>query len=257
MKISRSASVLLIFLYVSQIFAQDSTPKRIRGRIIGYIWNTQLFVKTDKKEYIILYPRTPDMNPLPQFALQEKRIWDFSVKPIQNCQIPFQIFRWGFPSLECDVGEPEDVQRKPAVSVPLYPFLTLTDSIYQKDFDAIGDDQILRCFAIDLENTKPGFKERLITGVVLGKDNAPIPEFPVSIGFEDNKVRYLFVLTDAKGQFSIPVYEKFSYWIKPGDTTIEGQKQFKAVNIRKNTIIPFLQLKLEYEETGNSTVKSN
>ncbi len=97
----------------------------------------------------------------------------------------------------------------------------------------VSDETLLPCYKVDFGKTEPDYKERLLTGVVLGEGNLPVPEFPVSVGFSEAKVGYLYVLTDAEGRFSIPVYEKFSYWIKAGRTGFEGQKEYKATFIQK------------------------
>jgi hypothetical protein len=122
--------------------------------------------------------------------------------------------------------------------------------------DAISDETKLLCYDIDLNNTKPSLRERIAAGVVVANDGTPIPDFEVSVGFANKKQSYIYIKTDQQGRFSIPIFENFSYWIKPRVTFMEGQKQYKATSIPKRTIIPPLTLKLEYEEMVTKGVKT-
>jgi hypothetical protein len=245
MKLRKILSALIILLFTASFFGQNATPKRIRGRIIGYEWNTRLFVKTAKNKFLILYPAMPTMAPIPHSFLQQKKVWNFAVKPLKNCEVPFSPFRWSYPPVICDTGEipfPESVQRRPE---PNYPFLVITNEIYRNDFDSIGDDEILPCFAFNTEKTKPVLTEYSLNGVVLNENDVPYAEFPLEIGFEGENAPLFNLRTNDEGRFSIPVYQQFSYWLRSGLAKIAGQKDFKIVQIPKNKKVEFLRLKLE------------
>lgn len=240
--------LLLILTCSSAIpcFGSDP-PKRVRGVIVGYVWDSMLLVRTKKKQYVILQNRSSSMNPIPETVLQTQREWDFAVEPLRDCKIPMSFFRFQPFQLRCGNEYPEkEPDPTPTPVLIPYPQLSLLKLQYKKELDAIIDETILPCYKVNFGLTKPDYKERLLTGVVLDADNRPIPEFPVSVGFSEAKVGYLFVLTDAEGRFSIPVYEKFTYWIKAGRTGFEGQKEYKATYIPKKVLVPPLKLRLEY-----------
>jgi hypothetical protein len=242
----KNTILLLICVFAIPSSASDP-PKRVRGVIVGYIWGSMLLVRTKKKQYVVLQHRSSGLNPIPETVLQTQRIWDFAVEPISNCNIQMSFLRFQPIHLRCGNEYPEEEPDPTPTPVLIpYPQVDLLKLQFKNELDAITDETTLPCYKVNFGLTKPDYKERLLTGVVLNDDNQPIPEFPVSIGFSDAKVGYLFVLTDAEGRFSIPVYEKFTYWIKAGRTGFEEQKEYKATYIPKKVFVPPLKLKLEY-----------
>ena len=245
----RFALLLLIVWLSVPCFGIDPLTKRVRGVIVGYIWDTLLLVRTTKKQFVVLRHNSSGMNPLPEVVLREARAWNFAVAPLKDCTIPMSFFRFQILELgHCGNENPQENPQPitPAIYSP-YPQLSFFKQEFKTELDAIRDETVLSCYSVDFGRGKPDYKERLLTGVVWGDDNKPIPEFPVSVGFSGKKVGYIYVLTDTEGRFSIPVFEKFSYWIKPGLTFVEGQKQYRATFIPKKKVVPPLRLKLEYE----------
>ena len=247
--------LILSFIIVTPCLA-DESPKNIRGVIVGYQFGSYLLVRTTKKQYVFIHTRTSPMNPLPEIVLQKPQEWNFAVKPVANCDVSFHFLRWEFiyPGCGNDYGE-EKTQPEPPRIVNPYPKLSFINEAYRKELDAISDETKLPCYDLDLNNTKPSYRERTAAGVVVAEDGTPIPDFEVSVGFANEKRGYIYVKTDQQGRFSIPVFENFAYWIKPGVTFVEGQKQYKATFIPKKTVIPPLTLKLEYDEMSNESVK--
>ncbi len=196
------------------------------------------------------------MNPLPEAVLQEPREWNFAVKPTPDCNLSFSFLRFQMLDMQCGNEFPEEQTRPvPLPIVNPYPQLGFINEAYRKELDAISDETKLACYDLDLNKTKPRYRERTAAGVVVAEDGTPIPDFEVSVGFANEKRGYIYVKTDRQGKFSIPVFENFAYWIKPGVTFVEGQKQYKATFIPKKTTIPPLILKLEYDETSNETLR--
>lgn len=243
------ALLLLIVWLAVPCFGIDPPTKRVRGVIVGYVWDTLLLVRTTKKQLVAIRHKSSGMNPLPEVVLREERVWDFEVTSLKDCTIPMSFFRFRMFELgHCGNEYPqENPQPITPIIYPPYPQLSFFNQEFKTELDAISDETVLSCYSVDFGRSKPGYKERLLTGVVLSDDNVPIPEFPVSVGFSGKKVGYLYVLTDADGRFSIPVYEKFSYWIKAGLTIIEGQRQYRSTFVPKRKFVPPLTLKLEYE----------
>ena len=247
--------LIISFVIVTPCLANNA-PKNIRGVIVGYEFGTYLLVRTTKKQYVFIYTRTSPMNPLPEAVLPKPQQWNFAVKPTSNCDLSFSFLRFQMPDLRCGNENPQE-QSPPEPPHPVnpYPQLRFINEAYRKELDAISDETKLPCYDLDLNNTKPSYRERIASGVVLGDDGMPIPDFEVSVGFASEKRGYLYVKTDQNGRFSIPVFENFAYWIKPGVTFVEGQKQYKPTFISKKTAIKPLVLKLEYEQTIDESEK--
>lgn len=246
---------ILGFIFITPCLA-NAQPKNIRGVIVGYEFGSYLLVRTTKKQYVFIYTRTSPMNPLPEAVLQKPQEWNFAVKPTVNCDLTFSFLRFQPFPVRCGNEYPEEkTQPEPPRIVNPYPQLRFINEAYRKELDAISDETKLPCYDLDLNNTKPSCRERLAAGVVVAEDGTPIPDFEVSVGFANEKRGYIYVKTDQQGRFSIPVFENFAYWIKPGVTFNEGQKQYKATFIPKKTTILPLILKLEYDESSNESVK--
>lgn len=247
--------LILIVLIVTPCLA-DEPPKYIRGVIAAYQYGSYLLVRTTDKQFVFIRTRTSPMNPLPKFVLEKPHVWNFAVRPSKNCNVSFSFLRFQDIKFLCGNDYPEEkAHPEPLRVVNPYPRLGFIKEAYRKEMDAISDDTVLPCYDLDLNYTKPSYRERTAAGVVVAADGTPIPDFEVSVGFANEKRGYIYVKTDQQGRFSIPVFENFSYWIKPGVTFIEGQKQYKATFIPKKATIPQLILKLEYEEKANKGVK--
>lgn len=257
LKIFTFLFLILSFVIITPCFANEQ-PKNIRGVIVGYEYSAYLLVRTTKNQYVFIYTKTSPMNPLPEAVLQKPREWNFAVKPTANCDISFSFLRFqippGFGRCGNDYIE-EKPQPEPPRTVISYPQLRFINEADRKELDAISDETKLPCYDLDLNNTKPSYRERMASGVVVADDGTPIRDFEVSVGFTNERVGYLYVKTDQQGRFSIPVFENFSYWIKPGVTFMEGRRQYKATFLHKSKIIPPLTLKLEYEETATESIK--
>jgi len=245
--------ILFVLLLCSGSLNVHASETRIKGRIVGYLWDALWLVQTTKKEYIVLRRNQSfPSNPVPEAILRDKRIWNFAVRPAQNCEVRMSHFRW--PGIEPSCGNDfplaTNEPKTPTVFAP-YPQLSYFDASYKTQLDAISDEVVLRCFTVDLEKTKPGYNEWFVTGVVLGDGEKPVASFPVSIGYAKANSRLLYVMTDENGRFSIPIWKQLAYWIRPGDTQIEGQRRYKPIQIPRNSLSTALQLRLEYEDSTN------
>lgn len=225
----------------------SSSVQGIRGEIVGYVWDTMLIVRT-KKEFVILRKKSSGMNLIPEAVLRERRIWNFAAVPSKDCSIPMPSLRHQPIMLMCGNEYPLDKpeQETPKILIP-YWWLSFVKKEFIGELDKIGDETVLKCYDVDFGKSKPSYRERILSGVVLNDNNVPIPEFPVSVGFSNAKVGYIFVLTDREGRFSIPVFENFSYWIKAGRTGFVGQREYRGTFIPKKRSIPPLTLRLEFE----------
>jgi len=243
---------LLIPSFVTVIAGQTNQVMKIKGVIAGYEYGSFMLVRTAKNQYAFIYMRTPPMSPIPEAELQKTREWIFAVKPVGDCDISFSFLRFQMPIPLCGNDyNPQELpqpQQTPAIVAIQYPQLRSVSEKYRKEMDAISDETKLLCYELDLNNTKPTYRQRTAAGVVVAEDGTPIPKFAVSIGFADKKLGYIgYVETDQLGRFAIPVFENFSYWIKLGVTFMQGQRQYKETLIPKKVAIPPLTLKLEYE----------
>jgi hypothetical protein len=237
--------LILCNLFAASGLARNPSRKIIRGAVAAVFWNKHLLVRTEKKKFVVLKMQISPQNYLPEKALREMR--SFAVEPPEDCVIKAVQIRYSWRLAGCG-NEYPPVPSPSAIAD--YPFVNFIRPAYRNELDEIGDETQFACYAVDLSRSKPAYQERIVKGIVLGSDRQPLPSFPVSIGFTGEKLRNLYVLTDEEGKFSLPVFEQFSYWIKPGLTNIEGQREYRAVNIPKQKMIPFLTLKLEFEDSG-------
>lgn len=78
--------IVLFVIYLSVVPHLGANPqtKRIRGVIVGYMWDSMLIVRTMKKQYVVLRNRSSAMNPIPETVLQKRRVWNFAVSEEKN-----------------------------------------------------------------------------------------------------------------------------------------------------------------------------
>jgi hypothetical protein len=240
---------LLIFLFTLRIQAFDSTPIKIRGRIIARVLTSQLLVRTSKKEYVLLNLPNFSTNPLPENVFQKKRVWTFVVRPASECRTSFSFFRFQPLMVECgneyplDTSETKNTQPVTPILLNPYPQLIFTDSKYQKELDTISDEIVPRCFDLDLEKTKPSYRERLITGTVIYSNDQPAKEVEVSVGFANSNTESYIALTDENGRFAFLTYDNFAYWVKLRHYSINKEKT--AIQIPPKTRIEPLHLSIQ------------
>jgi len=244
MKLKRYVPVLLILLSAARIFAQAPSPKSIRADIIAYTYYSQLFVKRARQEYAILRTASLKLEYLPQSFWRKNKTRNFIVTPRADCRAAFWNYRYNNP-MWCDVGEPIAPPVNFTGWEASYPLFVFIDEIYRKEAKLIDDFKVLPCFEVDLEKSKLPSQERLITGSVVGKENLPLRDFPVSVGFKGDKNRLFFVKTNNAGRFAFSLFSDFSYWLSPGLAGDKGQKKYKAIPIVRNTKVKPIEIKLD------------
>lgn len=239
--------VLLITIFLAQ-FSVFASEMKIKGRIAAYMWDGIYVVKTTDGEFVILRRRqTFPTNPVPETALQEKRLWTFSVRDDPQCIVRAGFLRYRELEITCGTEPAENTLPLSTTDKAAFSRFSYLNPEYRNDLRNLENDRILRCFDLNLEKSSPNYKERTVRGVVIGAGGIPLAGFPVSIGYAGEKNRLVYTLTDENGRFSIPIWESLEYWIRPGDTQTEVVRLYRPTRIKKGEKSPSLQLQLIYE----------